>query len=136
MAQRAISLPFSFDSSGGVTYTTDEVKIWQDRIAIVVMTRLNERVMRPTYGSNTQKVALENFNSAVIMAKQEVATALSTWLPSVTLVSVDGIRDPENPDRLNIEIVFKYGNSNEATVLIKTAILNRAGETILEVTNG
>lgn len=136
MAQRAISLPFSFDSSGGVTYTTDEVKIWQDRIAIVVMTRLNERVMRPTYGSNTQKVALENFHSAVILAKQEIAAALSTWLPSVTLISVDGIRDQQDPDRLNIEIVFKYGNSNEATVLIKTAILNRAGETILEVTNG
>lgn len=136
MAQRAISLPFSFNSSGGVSYTTDEVKIWQDRVAIVVLTRLRERIMRPTFGSNTQAVTFENFDAALVMAKQEITIALGRWLPDITVVSIEGVRDPQDESRLNIEIVFKYGNENETTVVLKTAILNRAGETILEVTNG
>ena len=48
---KAISLPFAFDQSGSIAYTKDEKKIWQDRVVLVLMTRLGERLMRPTFGS-------------------------------------------------------------------------------------
>lgn len=134
MPQRAISLPFSFDSSGGLSYTTDEVKIMQDRIAIVVLTRLQERVMRPSFGSGVQSNVFESADTAILLSQEDIQAAFSEWLPYLTLVRADGYVDAEQ--KLNIEIVFKYGNANENTVLLKTAILNRAGDTILEVTNG
>ena len=59
MTSRAISLPFSFDSSGGVSYTTDNKKMWQDRVVLVVMTLLKERVMRPTFGSSAKATVFE-----------------------------------------------------------------------------
>lgn len=135
MAQRAITLPFGFDASGGLSYTTDEQKIWQDRVAIVVMTKLRERVMRPTFGSTAPNVVFENLSVGFTLAKQAIEAAFSTWLPQLKLVTVTGeISDAENA--LFIEIKFKYREEDETTVKLKTAILNRAGETILEVTNG
>lgn len=135
MAQRAIALPFGFDASGGVSYAVDEQKIWQDRVAIVVMTKLRERVMRPTFGSAVPNVVFENISTGFTLAKQAIESSFTTWLPQLNLVSVTGeIDDVSNA--LYIQITFKYREQDEATVRLKTAILNRAGETILEVTNG
>lgn len=135
MAQRAITLPFSFDASGGVSYAVDEQKIWQDRVAIVVMTKLRERVMRPTFGSSVPNVVFENLSTGFTLAKQSIESTFTTWLPQLKLVSVTGEVD-DNANALIIQITFKYREEDETTVRLKTAILNRAGETILEVTNG
>jgi len=135
MAQRAITLPFGFDASGGVSYAVDEQKIWQDRVAIVVLTKLRERVMRPTFGSSVPNVVFENLSTGFTLAKQAIESSFTTWLPQLRLVSVTGEVD-ESASAIYIQITFKYREENEATVRLKTAILNRAGETILEVTNG
>lgn len=135
MAQRAITLPFGFDASGGVSYAVDEQKIWQDRVAIVVMTKLRERVMRPTFGSSVPNVVFENISTGFTLAKQAIESSFTTWLPQLNLVSVTGEVD-DVANAIYIQITFKYREQDEATVRLKTAILNRAGETILEVTNG
>lgn len=135
MAQRAITLPFGFDASGGVSYAVDEQKIWQDRVAIVVLTKLRERVMRPTFGSSVPNVVFENLSAGFTLAKQAIESSFTTWLPQLRLVSVTGEVD-ESASAIYIQITFKYREENETTVRLKTAILNRAGETILEVTNG
>lgn len=135
MAQRAIALPFSFDASGGVSYAVDEQKIWQDRVAIVVLTKLRERVMRPTFGSSVPNVVFENLSTGFTLAKQSIESTFTTWLPQLKLVNVTGEID-NNESALLIQITFKYREEDETTVKLKTAILNRAGETILEVTNG
>jgi len=44
--ERAIALPFSFNSAGELSYTNDEKKIIQDRLVLAIMTRPGERVMQ------------------------------------------------------------------------------------------
>lgn len=133
MTQRAISLPFSFDASGSVSYSSDEKKIWQDRVVLVVMTRLNERVMRPTFGSTASSALFESAAAASNTIKQAVATAFSNWLPDLILTEVVMSTDPTD-GYLVAEIRYKYNqNENEQSVKIKTAILNRSGEVIREV---
>lgn len=134
MTQRAISLPFGFNSGGAVSYTIDERKIWQDRIVIAVMTSLGERVMRPTFGSNTKVAIFESFEDAIALIKQAVGVAFSQWLTALTLTAVVGTVDKAE-ETLNIEIFYRYGQTLEDLVTIKTAILNRSGEIILEVPN-
>jgi phage baseplate assembly protein W len=85
MTQRAISLPFAFDSTGAVAYTTDSKKIWQDRVVLVVMTRLNERLMRPSFGTSVQELTFENYNEALAHVKQIVSIGFSRFLPSLIL---------------------------------------------------
>lgn len=133
MTERAISLPFSFDSSGAVSYTSDPKKIWQDRVVLVVMTRLNERVMRPTFGSQSSSSLFESYGSATGLLKDTIATAFSNWLKELTLINVSVYTDTID-GYLVAEIFYKYNpNENEQSVKIKTAILSRTGEVLLEV---
>ena len=133
MTERAISLPFSFDSSGSVSYTVDQKKIWQDRVVLVVMTRINERVMRPTFGSQASASLFESSGSASGLIKTAVSTAFSNWLKDLSLVDVKVYTDAAD-GYLVAEISYKYNpNENEQSVKIKTAILSRTGDVLLEV---
>lgn len=133
MTERAISLPFSFDSSGSISYSADEKKILQDRVVLVVMTRINERVMRPTFGSETSNALFENSSSASSLIKDTVATAFSNWLSDLILTDVAVSIDPTD-GYVVAEIFYRYNPiENEQSVKIKTAILSRTGEVLLEV---
>jgi phage baseplate assembly protein W len=134
MANQAISVPFSFNSSGSVDYSENLQKIWQDRVVLVVMTRLNEKVMRPTFGSGAGSVVFENLNDAITEIKQAITLAFSKWLADLTLIEVVGYEDP-NENLLILEVTYRYNRETLDTVLIKTALINRSGEVILEVNN-
>lgn len=130
----AISLPFAFDaSSGGVATTTDQAKIWQNRVIVAVMTNMGERVMRPTFGSDAPKTVGHNLSDAISIIKQSVSVAFSRWLPDLDLVDTTGFTDPTD-GYLIVQIKYKYrSQSINQTVNIKTAILSRSGDVILEV---
>jgi len=132
---KTLSLPFGFDSSsGGLTITTDPAKMWQDRIIIAVMTGMGERVMRPTFGSDATKTVGHNLGDAVSIISQSVSVAFSRWLPELELLNVTGFTD-QTDGYLVIEIKYKYRAQNiNQTVNIKTAILSRSGDVLLEVT--
>lgn len=133
MAERAISMPFSFDSSGAIAYTRDIKKIWQDRVVMVIMTKLRERVMRPAFGSEVHDYIFETEEAARDEVKGAISVAFAKWLPSLQLLSVNTAVDP-NDQYLIIEVFYKYDPKVEGqSVKIKTAILTRSGETILEV---
>lgn len=135
MTERAISLPFSFDSSGALSYTTDEKKIWQDRVVLVVMTRLSERVMRPTFGSTAPDTAFESETTAESAIKQAIAVGFAQWLRPLTLTQVTVSIDPTD-GYLVATVQYKYEKErNEQSVKIKTAILSRSGDVLLEVNN-
>ena len=135
MSEKAITLPFSFDSTGSISYSTDQKKIWQDRVAIVVMTKLKERVMRPTFGSESSNSLFENVDSAAGLIRQTITAAFSNWLKGLLLTNVVIYVDPSE-GYLITEIFYKLDlQENEQSVRIKTAILSRTGEVLLEVNN-
>jgi phage baseplate assembly protein W len=134
MTEKAISLPFGFNESGGISFTTDIKKIWQDRVVIAVMTSLGERVMQPTYGSDVKLATFENIENATVVIKQAITIAFSRWLSQLSLTDVKAVFD-ESESTLNIEVTYNYGAALDDTVTIKTAILNRSGEILLEVPN-
>jgi phage baseplate assembly protein W len=134
---KAISLPFSFGVDGGINHTTDDKKMWQDRVVITIMTRLGERVMRPIFGSQVGDLVFENAQDAFILAKQIVENTFSSQLPSLKLKNVSGSVDSYD-GALALEITYSLtsgslDSSQDETVTIKTAILSRAGEVLLEV---
>jgi phage baseplate assembly protein W len=135
MTSKAIALPFSINEVGGVNYATTEAEIWQDRVLIVVMTNLNERVMNPTFGGNMGLSLFQNINDAMTLIQQSISLAFSRWLTPLTLVSVSGYVDPIEA-RLVLEVNYKLRDTdNGQSVTIKTAILSRAGDVLLEVRN-
>ena len=130
---KAISLPFAFDQSGSIAYTKDEKKIWQDRVVLVLMTRLGERIMRPTFGSEISESLFDTEEAATTLIKKAVSVSFSRWLKQLELISVSTTVDPIDA-YIVVEVGYRYSpRENEQRVKIKTAILSRSGETILEV---
>ena len=122
-----------FDGSGSVGYTEDSTKIWQDRVVVAVMTGFNERIMRPTFGSDVAQAASENINDALSAIKQGITLAFSRWLPELTFMGLQGFIDPYD-GYLVIQITYNYRAQNSTrTVNIKTAVLSRSGDIIREV---
>lgn len=133
MAERAITMPFSFDSSGAVSYSRDIRKIWQDRVVMVIMTRLRERIMRPAFGSEVHEYVFETEQAAATEIKGAISVAFSKWLPSLQLLEVEVSKD-QLDGYLVVDVFYKYDPKVEGqSVKIKTAILTRSGDTILEV---
>ena len=128
-----ISLPFSFNEAGAISSTSDPAKIWQDRVIIAVMTGLKERVMRPTYGSDVYNTVGESLSDALSIIRQSVTVTFSRWLKDLVLLEVNGSVD-EYDGYLVIQIKYNYRDLDQTqTVNIKTAVLSRSGDILLEV---
>jgi phage baseplate assembly protein W len=130
--QKAISLPFSFDTSGSVAYVEDEKKIWQDRVVLVCMTNLNERIMRPTFGTSVASTLFENVNDSISLIQQTIGGAFTKFLPSLTLQKVNGLVDPVDGN-IVIEVFYRYNDKDtQQSVKIKTGLFSRSGDLIVE----
>jgi phage baseplate assembly protein W len=129
--QRAISLPFSFNSAGEVSYTTDLRKIIQDRIVLAVMTRFDERVMRPNFGTAAKDAAFENETDAAATVRDAVFGCFTTWFPYLTLINVTS---DFTDNELECNVFYKKNGEGITELLtVKTQLLTRAGELIREI---
>ena len=79
MTQAVISLPFSFNASGGVSYTQDERKVWQDRVLLTVMTSLGERLMRLEFGTVINSGLFQSVDDASTLVKVKLALLLQSF---------------------------------------------------------
>jgi phage baseplate assembly protein W len=132
--ERAISLPFSFNSAGEIGYTTDLKKIIQDRVVLAVMTKLQERVMRPNFGSDVYDSLFETQSTAEGIVRQAITGCFSTWFPYLNLRTIQATLIDEV---LEFDIYYSKGKGNEIeSVNVKTSLLTRAGEVIKEISNG
>jgi uncharacterized protein len=127
----AITLPFSFNSAGGIASTFDSKKIWQDRVVLVTMASLGERVMMPEFGTNVRSFVFENMNDAEFLLKGEIAAGFSRWLPNLNLDNVTADIDPLD-NILNVTVNYSYGTNQTDSVIIRTAFLTSTGEIISE----
>jgi phage baseplate assembly protein W len=125
--QRAITLHFSISESYGISFTTSGNKIWKDRVFLAVMTGLNERVMRPTYGTQIKTAIFENEVIAAPLVDATVRTGFSQWLPSLVLQDLNVELDIDTM-HLNITISYKLPNETTDEININTGTFNRSGD--------
>jgi len=130
--QRAIALPFSFNSAGEVSYTTDEVKIIQDRLVLAIMSRPGERVMRPSFGSAIYETMFEDENTAIAIATEAVAACFTEFFPYLEFIEV--LPDLDGEGTLELEVRYRKSQQTLTESLsIKTKTFSRAGEVLQEV---
>ncbi len=133
VTQRAISLPFSISESYGISFTTNENKIYKDRVFLAVMTGLNERVMRPNYGTQIKTAIFENEAVAIPLVDATVRESFSQWLPTLVLQDLY-IELDLNTMHLDITISYKLPNETTDEVKISTGTFTRSGD-LLEGNN-
>lgn len=130
MAQRAISLPFKFNSNGEVGYTTDYKKMVQDHVIGIIMTLYKERVMTPTFGTAARTAIFETQEEAQYIVTSEVRAGLASWLPEISINKIETSK--EETDILKISVYYSLPTETEDSVSIRYGLFSRSGDLLLE----
>ena len=119
MAELAISLPFSINAYGDVSSTTDQRKIWSDRVRFVIGTNLEERILSPEFGTLVPSAFMETSESAESKIISEVERAFPLQLSLLTLQGVDvSFDDYTGTTSVNITYGLPNGEVTDTTVAV------------------
>ena len=124
MAEKAIALPFSINSFGRVTDTTEMSKIWADRVRSVIGTALRERVMLPDFGTDIPSSVFETTEEADSQIQTEVIRAFYEQLSALTLDEVTSTFD-EFTGVMNVDIT--YALPNDEVINTSIGLVSLAG---------
>ncbi len=92
---------------GGIDMIEGNSSIRQ-AILILLFTIPGERVMRPDYGCELHRLIFSpNDDTTAGLAIHYIRRAIERWEPRVDIVALDAGRDPEAPERLNIQLVYR-----------------------------
>jgi uncharacterized protein len=122
----------SFGRPGGLAVTptgaldtvVDEDAIRQ-AILLLLTTRLGERIMRPTYGSQLHRLVFApNDDTTAGLAIHYVRQAITRWERRVDILDLDAGPDPDAPDRLVIVLRYRVrATQDTATVELPVALV-------------
>jgi phage baseplate assembly protein W len=122
MSEKALSLPFSIDAYGKIAVTTEQSKIWSDRVRSVLGTSLRERVMRPTFGTLIPYALFQGATTAEAEIKSEVQKAFENQLPLLNLQTVTTTFDTYT-GVVNVEVVYGLPNNEIVSTLIGLVLI-------------
>lgn len=121
--ETAISLPFSIDPYGKVAQTTDQTKIWADKVRSVIGTALKERVMRPTFGTDIPSAVFENQEDADGRILELVSTSFNNQLPRLDLQSVSNSFD-QYSGTLTVDITYALPNEEIVSTTVGLIVVS------------
>lgn len=118
-----ISLPFSINKFGTVSTTSDQKKIWADRVRSAVGTALTQRVMRPTYGATVPQLLFDSVDVVIAALESDINAIFSTYLPSLTFE--ESLIDYDNKQNIiSIDVRYRLPDGEEELVTLGVATLN------------
>ena len=120
---KAISYPFTLNVFGETTSTTDQKKIYTDRVLTLLSTSIGERPMRPTYGTNLGLAMFENQGVAEIAIPAAIRSAISTWLPALTVNEIN-IKNFNDGGKVEVELLLTFPDYTTGTISVKSVTLN------------
>jgi phage baseplate assembly protein W len=135
MAESAIVWPFKFNDTGFVEHTYDQRKMMRDRIILLCLTSLGEKVMLPNYGTRVPKAVFENEQDAIEMCRTTITEAFAKWLPTLMFNDLTGVLDTQT-NLFDLQIYYTDNTGVQDSVRIRTATFTRFGDIINEVTSG
>jgi phage baseplate assembly protein W len=87
-------------------------------ILLLLSTAPGERVMRPEYGCDLQRLVFSpNDDTTAGLAIHYVRQALERWEPRIELLDLDAARDPARPEMLNISLTYRVRATQRAEQL-------------------
>lgn len=120
---KAISYPFTLNVFGETTSTTDQKKIYTDRVLTLLSTSIGERPMRPTYGTNLGLAMFENQGVAEVAIPAAIRSAISTWLPALTVNEIN-IKNFNSGGKVEVELLLTFPDYTTGTITVRSVTLN------------
>lgn len=94
---RELAMPFAVDTLGRIAFVEDPYQQIANHLILLVGTRLNERVMLPTYGLDTLAYVFDENDEATLQRLTlEVEQAVGDWEPLVEVRDIEPDVDQEN----------------------------------------
>jgi phage baseplate assembly protein W len=119
----AISLPFSLNRFGNVSTTSDQKKIWADRVRSAVGTALTQRVMRPTYGTAIPQLMFDSVDVVSAALESEINAVFANYLPAL-IFEESVIEYDDRQNVLSIDVRYRLPDGEEELVTLGVATLN------------
>lgn len=117
MTEKTIALPFSIDPYGKVTSSSDQSKIWGDKVRSVIGTTIRERIMRPEFGTKIAFKVFDTEDEAINAISTEVTSAFNTQLPLLKLIDISSVFD-EYTGTISTDVTYSLPND----VILTTAV--------------
>lgn len=123
-----ISFPYTIDTAGVATATTDSSKVYVDRVLTLLSTNIGQRPMMPDYGVDWSGALFENDNMIAPAVTQAVKVAVGKWIPEVTVSTINfSVIGTEGKEIVSIGL--ELPNGDIATVGLNSGTLNAYGST-------
>jgi phage baseplate assembly protein W len=120
--------PVGTDYQGDIELTSGEENIRQS-VEVIIGTAKGERVMRPDFGCAVHDYVFAAADPATLsMIEDAVEEALVQWEPRIDVEDVDAARDPENPNRVLIEVDYWVRETNSSANLVYPFYLKEGEE--------
>jgi phage baseplate assembly protein W len=119
--EKALSYPFRLDDYGNIASTSDQTKIWADRVRSVIGTVIGERVMRPEFGTKVSFAAFATRTAMEDIVRREVERGFYIHLPLLTVLDITfDFNDVENLVSANItyELPDKKQSSTNVGIVV------------------
>ncbi len=110
--------PPRVDPQGGLALTNERNELVQS-ILVILSTSTGQRVMRPTFGCRLHELVFAPNNShTAAQARRFVEEALGMWEPRINVIRVDVHPDPDEDNRLLIEIEYDVKATHDRRSLV------------------
>lgn len=120
---KAISFPFTLDPFGKTTSSTNQKKIYQDRVLTLLSTAVGERPMRPNYGTNIGTAMFENQGKIEKAINEAIRSAISKWLPELTVNKINIVSFLDT-GAVTVEINVTLPDFTEDSITVVSTTLN------------
>ena len=126
LARDGSNAGLSVSMTGGIEMVEESDSVRQ-AILILLTTLPGERVMRPDYGCELDRLMFSpNDDTTAGLAIHFVGRALARWEPRIQVLHLDAGRNASNPARLDIVLEYRVRATQQTDQV--TVSLNLAGE--------
>lgn len=126
---RGWSFPPTFDNrTKGVVMSEDEQDI-RESLQILLGTRLGERIMRPAYGTNLDRLMFDAIDVAMVATLQkDLEFAIALFESRITLQQLSVLQDQQLEGRLLIVVDYVIDKTNTRNNLVYPFYINEGTE--------
>lgn len=114
---RGLSFPLRVNVQGELKTDSGDRNL-EESIAIILNTKLGERVYRPNFGSRLSDLAFAPMNpQTILLARVYVEEALNRWEPRIRVTGVFAEPDPIK-GRLDLKILYQLKDGHDTRSMV------------------
>lgn len=132
VSEVAIALPFRLDAQGNVATSTDQAKLWADRLKAAIGTIRGTRLLRSGFGTGVTDGFLDTTTAMDSVLHDEIVKIFVSQFPTLTLIDVSVDWDSD-ANTMTADVLYRLPSQEESQTQVGIAYL--ANDNLLSEVN-